>query len=154
MHPDLFSAVEEYEATALARHKHMHVLGGRHGKPIRETVTGWRNRNPHATLESVLRKDYSRSRCRPADDAQTDMVDVIPAPPDHHLVARLERLLDEAPLNLAQRAMTFDALARELDNAGLSVAAAQARDAAALARVEAQRPPPLPPVLNAQFTLL
>lgn len=154
MHPDLFTSVEEYEATALARHKHMHVLGGRHGKPIRETVTAWRGRNPHATLESVLRKDYSRSRCRPSNEAQATMLEVLPAPPDHHLVARLERLLDEAPLDLTQRALTFDALAKELDNAGLPVAALQARDAAALARVEAQRPPPLPPTIDAQFTLL
>ena len=56
-HPDLFAKVEEYEAAALALNPKMHII---RGMPIREAVTRWRARHPHATHEAILRKSYDR----------------------------------------------------------------------------------------------
>ncbi len=56
-HPELFAQIEAYEAAALAINPKMYIARGR---PIREVVLRWRERNPHATHESVLRKSYTR----------------------------------------------------------------------------------------------
>lgn len=66
-YPHLFALVEEYEARALARNPNLHIIAGKKGRPIRETVHRWRQRHPHATRAAVFDKSYSR--CEKPDHA-------------------------------------------------------------------------------------
>lgn len=61
--PDLFQRAVEYEARSLERNPKMSVRGRvRRGEAVRlpEVVAGWRRRNPDATVEAVLAKEYLR----------------------------------------------------------------------------------------------
>ena len=134
-HPDLFAVAVTYERTALVRHPKMVVCGGSPALPLPEAVAAWRQRNPGATVEAVLRKDYVRG-CRAAAPGQEHLLDAPNAPPRHHLVQRLYSALSGG----ATSPELYERLGLALSAAGLSVTAAQARDAAALARVAMHRP--------------
>ena len=58
--PRAWQDVIDYEATALAANPKMHIIGAAKGRPIEETVARWRERNPGATIEAVLTKEYGR----------------------------------------------------------------------------------------------
>lgn len=61
--PERFAAVVAYEAHAMARNPNMAVTGAKaHGRPMTlpEVVQKWRAANPHATVDGVLDKEYSR----------------------------------------------------------------------------------------------
>ena len=38
----------------------MHIIGGRRGVPLPETVRRWRAKNPDLSHTQILRKDYAR----------------------------------------------------------------------------------------------
>lgn len=56
--PAIYAAVVEYERVALARNPRMAATGAK--KPIPEAVAEWRAKNPEATVDAVLDKQYSR----------------------------------------------------------------------------------------------
>ena len=60
--PEGWASVVAYEAAALAENPRMFLVGK---TPIPEAVNAWRARNPNATVEAVLSKDYARSCERP-----------------------------------------------------------------------------------------
>ncbi len=60
--PEGWASVVAYEASALAENPRMFLVGK---TPIPEAVAAWRARNPNATVEAVLSKDYARSCERP-----------------------------------------------------------------------------------------
>lgn len=60
--PDRWAEVVAYEAAALAQNPRMFLVGQ---LPIGEAVDAWRARNPHATVETVLSKDYARTCAQP-----------------------------------------------------------------------------------------
>lgn len=133
-HPELFTVAVDYEATALSRHPKMAVCGGG-ALPLRLAVAAWRQRNPGATVEAVLRKDYARG-CRAHATGQLDLLDAPEAPARHHLVQRLADALAGGETDPA----LYDQLYQALEAGGLDASAAQARDAAALARITQHRP--------------
>lgn len=133
-HPDLFAVAVAYEAAALARHPGMVVCGG--GKlPLPQAVAAWRERNPGATVEAVLRKDYVRG-CRAPNQRQGILLESPDAPERHHLVARLVSALSHGEAD----PRLYEQLQVALSAAGLHSAAHQAGDAAALARIAQHRP--------------
>lgn len=129
-HPDLWAAVVEYEATALARHPRMHVLGST-GRPLPEAVAAWRQRNPRATVEDVLRKEYSRCSGPAPHPAQLPLIDSPEPAPGQHLVTRLHRLLARSDVDPE----LLLALAERLSLSGRGASAARARLAAQVAGV-------------------
>ena len=62
--PEGWASVVAYEAAALAENPRMFLVGK---TPIPEAVNAWRARNPNATVEAVLSKDYARSCERPTN---------------------------------------------------------------------------------------
>lgn len=60
--PEGWAEVVAYEARALARNPRMFVTGK---APLPEMVAAWRAKNPSATVEAVLSKDYKRTCERP-----------------------------------------------------------------------------------------
>jgi hypothetical protein len=61
--PETFEAVRAYEARSLAANPRMNITGlKRSGVALRidEVVRSWREKNPDATVEAVLSKEYSR----------------------------------------------------------------------------------------------
>jgi len=62
--PEGWAAVVAYEAAALAENPRMFLVGM---TPIAEAVATWRARNPAATVEAVLSKDYQRTCERPSN---------------------------------------------------------------------------------------
>ena len=134
-HPDLFAVAVAYEAAALARHPSMVVCGGKPPLPLPAAVYAWRQRNPGASVEQVLRKDYHRG-CRAVNPLQGVLMESVDAPERHHLVQRLFGALAGGETDPALYAQ----LGRALERAGLHAAAEQAHDAAALARIAQHRP--------------
>lgn len=56
--PARWREVVAYEAAALAKNPRMFLVGD---SPIADAVEAWRARNPDATVEAVLSKDYART---------------------------------------------------------------------------------------------
>jgi hypothetical protein len=134
-HPDLFAVVCEYEAAALAVNPRMWVLGTSK-RPLPEAVAAWRERNPYASAEEVLRKEYARG-CM-GNPAQLHLVDPTDAPPGHYLVNRLAKAIAAGDLSRLR------AIAAQLHRHGLASHAERARIAAALVAL-APALEPLPP---------
>ena len=66
--PEGWASVVAYEAAALAENPRMFLVGK---TPIDVAVTAWRAKNPAATVEAVLSKNYARACERPADREAT-----------------------------------------------------------------------------------
>ena len=69
LYPELFARVEAYEAASIAKNPRINISGRTRGKrgaktavTIAEVVRVWREKNPGATVEAVLAKEYSRAR--------------------------------------------------------------------------------------------
>lgn len=60
--PEGWAAVVAYEAAAIEQNPRMFLVGH---TPIADAVAAWRARNPTATVEAVLSKDYARTCERP-----------------------------------------------------------------------------------------
>jgi len=132
-HPDLFALVVEYERVALERHPGMWVLGTSK-RPLPEAVAAWRERNPTAMPEDLLRKEYARG-CA-ANPRQVQLLEPAGQPPGFYLVSRLRRALARADVS------SIAAIGARLRAAGFASYAEQAELLVATYQPPAQTPEP------------